>query len=76
MIGQTKRINGSINNMNDKTRCIEILRGLLKHENCRAEVFFAYIEKAIKELLDVKDVSSDANIIIDSKEPESDESSP
>ncbi len=62
--------------MNDKIRCIEILRELLKHENCRAEVFFAYIEKAIKELLDVKDVSSDANIIIDSKEQELDEPSP
>lgn len=62
MTGQMKHINGLVNNMNNKNRCIEILRGLLKHENCRGEVFFAYIEKAIQELLDVKDASSDASI--------------
>lgn len=61
MTGQTKHINGLMNNMNDKNRCIEILRALLKQENCRGEVSFAYIEKAIKELLDVKDASSDVN---------------
>jgi len=76
MIGQTKHINGLMSNMSDKNRCIEILRALLKQENCRGEVSFAHIERAIKELLDVKDASSDANIIIDSKEQELDESSP
>jgi hypothetical protein len=48
--------------MNSKNRCIEILRGLLKYENCRGEVFFAHIEKVINDLLDVKDASSDASI--------------
>lgn len=37
--------------------CIKILRGLLKQENCRGEVSFAHIERAIKEIGDVKDAS-------------------
>lgn len=57
MTGQTKHINGLINNMNNKNRCIKILRGLLKQENCRGEVSFAHIERAIKEIGDVKDAS-------------------